>query len=87
MQVEGFSSNLALTSQVVFNSRMKHWTGPHGVKLRPATPNHHVRSALFPTCYAAQTGNSLPTFWYNLSVPSTKAKIFQREKTASLKLS
>lgn len=46
MQHEFLSSNLALTSQVVFNSRMKHWTGPHGVKLRPAPPYRHVRSVL-----------------------------------------
>jgi len=39
------------------------------------------------TCYVAQTGNSLPTSRYNLSVPSSRAKIFQRQKTASLTLS
>ena len=46
MQDEVFSSNLALTCQVIFNYCMKHWTGPCGVKLRIASPNCHVRSAL-----------------------------------------
>jgi len=44
--------------EVILNSHMKHWTwsfwtGPCGVKPRPALPNHHVRAALFLRYYAA----------------------------------
>ena len=36
--------------------------------------------------YAALRGNSIPTFWDNLSVPPSRAKKSKRENRASLKL-
>ena len=48
------------------------WNGPSGAKPKPVSPNH-LRY------YTAESGNSLPTFQDNLSVPPSRVKRSKRE--------
>jgi len=80
MQDEVFSLKFgAPICEVILNSHTEHWTrsfwtGPRGVKPRPASPNRHVISALFWDITQQESGNSLTTFQADVSVPASRVK-------------
>ena len=71
--------NSGMRCQTVLHKTRSLKTGPCRADTRPASPNCHERFSAVQGYYTVQIGNSLPTFWGNISVQFSKVNKSKRE--------